>query len=60
MQRYVLNSTSKTKGKNEMIKEPKEYAKEVKDLGFTKIEFFEHMLDNKMPREYILDCLEAW
>ena len=43
-----------------MIKEPKEYAKEVKDLGFTKIVFFEHMLDNKMPREYILDCLEAW
>ena len=60
MLRYALNSTSKTKGKNEMIKEPKEYAQEVKDLGFTKIEFFEHMLDNKMPREYILNCLEAW
>jgi|TARA_B100001094_G_scaffold323059_1_gene373321 hypothetical protein len=44
----------------EIIKEPKEYAKEVKDLGFTKIEFFEHMLDNKYDREYMFDCLEAW
>tara|TARA_A200000113_G_scaffold65795_1_gene57024 strand:+ start:20526 stop:20723 length:198 start_codon:yes stop_codon:yes gene_type:complete len=54
--------TSKAKRKNEMqiIKEPKEYAQEVKNLGFTKIEFFEHMLDNKYDREYMFDCLEAW
>ena len=52
---YIENEKEKL-----MIKEPKEYAQEVKNLGYTKIEFFEHMLDNKMPRGYILDCLEAW
>ena len=37
----------------QIIKEPKEYAQEVKNLGFTKIEFFEHMLDNK----YDIGCM---
>ena len=56
----MLNGFNNNKRKNEMLKEPKDYAEEIKKLGYTKMEFFDHLLNHKMPREYIFDCLEAW
>lgn len=44
----------------EILKDPKEYAKQIKDLGFTKEEFCESLIENKMPTKYIIDCLQAW
>jgi len=44
----------------EILREPTEYAKQVKELGFTKEEFCESLIENKMPRKYIIDCLLAW
>lgn len=46
----------------EILKAPKEYAKQVKELGFTKEEFCEALTSNqpKLPVEYILDCLYAY
>ena len=46
----------------EILKAPREYSKEVKELGFTKEEFLEALVYNeqKLPKKYILDCLHAW
>tara|TARA_R100001460_G_scaffold28605_1_gene57242 strand:+ start:1784 stop:1927 length:144 start_codon:yes stop_codon:yes gene_type:complete len=46
----------------EILKAPREYAKEVKELGFTKEEFCEVLTSNepKLPVKYILDCLHAY
>ncbi len=48
--------------KMEILKAPREYAQQVKNLGFTKEEFLEALVYNeqKLPRKYILDCLHAW
>ena len=45
-----------------VYKEPKEYAKEVKELGLTKEEFLEALIEMqpKLPKKFILDCLHAW
>ena len=45
-----------------MLKDCKEYAREVKNLGFTKYEFAEFLMKHnpQLPSEYIVDCLEAW
>ena len=49
----------------EILKAPREYAKEVKELGFTKEEFFQKLKaltsnEPKLPVKYILDCLHAY
>ena len=44
----------------EILKDPSEYAKKVKALGFTKEQFCESLIEYKLPRKYIMDCLLAW
>jgi len=44
----------------DILKTPSDYAKQVKDLGFTKEEFCEALIEAKLPKKYILDCLHAW
>ena len=46
----------------DILKAQKEYAQEVKQLGFTKEEFCQALTSNepKLPVKYILDCLHAW
>ena len=43
-----------------ILKDSKEYAQEVKELGFTKEEFLKELIRTKMPSGYIIACLEAW
>jgi len=46
----------------EILKAPREYAKEVRELGFTKEEFCESLTSSepRLPVKYILDCLHAY
>jgi hypothetical protein len=44
----------------EILKDPKEYAKRVKELGFTKEEFCQSLMGLRLPADYILACLDAW
>lgn len=44
----------------DFLKDPKEYAQEVKALDFTKEEFLKELIRTKMPSGYIIACLEAW
>ena len=43
-----------------ILKEPTEYAAEVKALGVSKIEFAAELLKTSLDADYILACLQAW
>lgn len=43
-----------------VYKAPAEYAAEVKAMGFTNKEFYDHLVEWKMPALYIHECMVAW
>ncbi len=43
-----------------VYKTPAEYAAEVKAMGFTNREFYDHLVEWKMPALYIHECMTAW
>ena len=43
-----------------VYKTPTEYAAEVKAMGFTNKEFYDHLVEWKMPALYIHECMVAW
>ena len=58
----ILGLEQQKRSTMDVYKNPKEYAKEVKQMGFTKEEFLEHLISMqpKLPKRFILDCLHAW
>ena len=43
-----------------VYKEPKDYAAEVRNMGFTMNEFYDHLIELKMPALYIHECMRNW
>jgi len=43
-----------------VYKEPKDYAAQVRSMGFTKEEFYDHLIELKMPAQYIHECMTNW
>ena len=43
-----------------VYKEPKDYAAEVRNMGFTMKEFYDHLIELKMPALYIHECMRNW
>jgi len=64
---YGMGLYGITKSSNEEIfkmtnvyKEPKDYAAQVRSMGFTKEEFYDHLIELKMPAQYIHECMTNW